>query len=177
MRMILILLAVMIVASGCETLTGQQQRLAQTRLHNEVANMKVDLNRLERRLEGIEADRESIYIQLADLQQLITESNARHEAELGAVDAQVKAQMQAQEALRRELADELSKRIAKILETQAAATTATRAQSGYVHTVKAGQTLSEIAREYHVSTAVIVKENNLKNPHDIKVGQELFIPD
>lgn len=178
MRNVFLVLGVLAVGSGCETLTGQQERVAQTRLYNEVANQKVLIQRLEQRLGGLEAEREVLYARMADLQQALTESDSRRHAELAAMHAQLTAQAQAQETLRRELADELSGRMAKILQSQAAAVkTADRTQPGWVHVVKAGQTLSEIAREYNASTAAIVKANNLKNPHDIKVGQELFVPE
>ncbi len=178
MRNLFLILVVLVVGSGCETLTGQQQRVAQTRLYNEAANQNVQLQRLEQRLGGLEAEREVLYARMADLQQALNESDSRRHAELSAIQAQLKAQAQAQETLRRELADELSGRMAKILQTQAATVrTTARSQPGWVHVVKSGQTLSEIAREYGASSAAIVKANNLKNPHDIKVGQELFIPE
>lgn len=178
MRNLFLVLGVLAVTSGCETLSGQRQRMDQTRLHNEMANQKIQIQRLEQRLDGMEAEREVLYVQMAALQQSLAVSESRRHAELSALHAQLTAQAQAQESLRRELADELSGRMAKILQTQAAtASTAARTQPGWVHTVKSGQTLSEIAREYNASTAAIVKANNLKNPHDIKVGQELFIPE
>ncbi len=179
MRNLFLVLGVLVVGSGCETLTGQQQRVAQTRLYNEVTNQKVEIQRLSQRLDGMEAEREVLYAQMAALQQALVETDSRRHAELAGVHAQLTAQAQAQERLRRELADELSGRMAKILQTQAAtaATAGVRKQAGYAHTVKAGQTLSVIAREYKTTTDAIVKANNLKSPHDIKVGQELFIPE
>jgi LysM repeat protein len=178
MRAIFLVLGVLVVGSGCETLTGQQQRVAETRLYNEMTTQKVAIQRLEQRLEGLEAEREALYGQMAALQQALSESNSRRQAELETVHAQLTAQAQAQATLRRELADELSGRMAKILQTQAtSASTGARKQAGYAHTVKAGQTLSVIAREYKTTTDAIVKANNLKSANDIKVGQELFIPE
>ena len=177
MKNFILVLGLLLIGCGCETLSGQQQRLAQTRLYNEVATLKVEIQRLEQRLGGLEQEREMLHSQMGALQQALSESDSRRHAELAALHAQLVAQSQAQETMRRELADDLSAKMAKILQSQAAASPATRKQAGYVHVVKAGQTLSEIAREYNASTAVIVKENNLKNPNDIKVGQELFIPE
>jgi len=177
MKNFILVLGLLLIGCGCETLSGQQQRLAQTRLYNEVATLKVEIQRLEQRLGGLEQEREMLHSQMGALQQALSESDSRRHAELAALHAQLVAQSQAQETMRRELADDLSAKMAKILQSQAAASPSTRKQAGYVHVVKAGQTLSEIAREYNASTAVIVKENNLKNPNDIKVGQELFIPE
>jgi len=177
MKNIFFVLGLLLIGCGCETLSGQQQRLAQTRLYNEVATLKVEIRRLEQRLGGLQQEREMLHAQMGALQQALSESDSRSHAELAALHTQLVAQAQAQATMRRELADDLSAKMAKILQSQAAASPSTRKQAGYVHVVKAGQTLSEIAREYNASTAVIVKENNLKNPNDIKVGQELFIPE
>lgn len=178
MRKLFLVLGALAVGSGCETLTGQQQRVSQTRLYNEVANLKIEIQRLDQRLGGLEAEREVLYAQMAEMQKALSESDSRRHAELVSLHAQVTAQAQAQEGMRRELADELSGRMAKILQTQSASSgSGGRKQAGYAHTVKAGQTLSVIAREYKTTADAIVKANNLKSANDIKVGQELFIPE
>lgn len=45
-----------------------------------------------------------------------------------------------------------------------------------VHVVKAGETLSGIARLYGVSMNAIVQANNLSNPNVLSIGQRLVIP-
>lgn len=45
-----------------------------------------------------------------------------------------------------------------------------------VHTVRAGETLLEIARLYNVNAADITSANNLANPNQIQPGQQLTIP-
>jgi len=59
-----------------------------------------------------------------------------------------------------------------------ASTSAAPAGNGasVIHTVKAGETLSQIAAQYNVSVAAIVLANNLKNPDVIFVGEQLAIP-
>ncbi|WP_375765049.1 C39 family peptidase [Archangium gephyra] len=42
--------------------------------------------------------------------------------------------------------------------------------------IQRGQTLSEIARQYHTSVAELVKLNHLKNANFIVAGQQLFVP-
>ncbi len=44
------------------------------------------------------------------------------------------------------------------------------------HTVRIGETLSEIARDYGVSTSALMNANNISNPNRIFVGQSLCIP-
>lgn len=173
-----ILAALMAACCGCETITGQQRRVAETRLHSEIANMRTDIARMEQRIAGLEAEREVLHAQVAALQSEGSQADSRRDAELAAMDVKLKEQAQEQIRMRRELADELSGRMAKIMQTQAASSAkATRTQAGYEHEVKVGQTLSEIAREYKVSSAAIIKANNMKNPDDLRVGQKLFIPE
>jgi len=50
-----------------------------------------------------------------------------------------------------------------------------KAPSKLIHTVKAGDTLSKIAKTYGVSLDTIVKANNIKNINLIHVGQKLII--
>lgn len=45
-----------------------------------------------------------------------------------------------------------------------------------VHIVQTGETLSVIARQYGVTITDIVQANNLANPNQLSVGQELIIP-
>jgi LysM repeat protein len=45
-----------------------------------------------------------------------------------------------------------------------------------IHVVQVGETLSEIARTYGVTTEAIVQANGLDNPNAISVGQALVIP-
>jgi len=178
MKKLVFLAALLAIGSGCETITGQQRRVAETRLYSEVANMRADIARIEQRIAGLEAERELLHAQVADLQSGLRQADSRRGADLAAMDAQLKAQSQEQVRMRREITDELSGRMAKIMQTQAvSASKAARTQAGYEHEVKAGQTLSEIAREYKVSSAAIIKANNMKNPDDLRVGQKLFIPE
>ncbi len=45
-----------------------------------------------------------------------------------------------------------------------------------VYTVRSGDTLYSIARRFGVTVQTIQQRNNLANPNDIKVGQQLIIP-
>lgn len=45
-----------------------------------------------------------------------------------------------------------------------------------IHVVKAGETLTSIAREYGTTVAALVRVNQLSNPDKLKVGQELRLP-
>ena len=175
-NMTFLLVAVAIMGSGCETLSGRQRRQSETRLHHEITNMKASIQRLEQRLDGLEAGREDVYAQLADLQLNQDRVAAQRGAELEALDSKLAAQKAAAERTRKELVDKLSRKMADIIKTSAPAN-AVRSESGYEHVVKPGETLSEIAKAYGVKVSVITKSNSLKNPDDLRVGQKLFIPE
>lgn len=49
-------------------------------------------------------------------------------------------------------------------------------QAARFHTVKRGETLSSIARRYGTTSGKIARENNIKNPNRIYVGQKLTLP-
>jgi LysM repeat protein len=44
------------------------------------------------------------------------------------------------------------------------------------YTVKSGDTLSKIAKQFGVTVDALVKANNIANPNLIKLGQVLKIP-
>lgn len=50
------------------------------------------------------------------------------------------------------------------------------AHSGNIHVVRAGESLSQIARYYGVTVSVMAHHNGISNPNRIYVGQHLRIP-
>jgi LysM repeat protein len=172
-----LLIAISILSSGCETLTGKQRRQSELRTHGEMRNIKASIQRLEERLDGIEAGREDLYEQISDLRATQGQVDARRGAELRAIESKLAAEREAQERARKAMVDKLSKQVSTIVKTQAAATSSRRSESGYEHVVKGGETLSEIAKAYGVRISVITKANKLKNPDDLRLGQTLFIPE
>lgn len=45
-----------------------------------------------------------------------------------------------------------------------------------LHTVKSGETLYSIAREYNVPVDAIAKANGIKDPTELQIGRQLIIP-
>jgi len=45
-----------------------------------------------------------------------------------------------------------------------------------IHTVRPGETLSEIAQRYNTSTRELARTNRLRDPNQLAVGQELWVP-
>lgn len=60
---------------------------------------------------------------------------------------------------------------------QDAAVSQLPSQMGRVHVVSPGETLSAIARMYHVSVSILQRVNDVKDPTRLQVGQDLFIPE
>jgi LysM repeat protein len=161
--------------SGCETLSGQQRRQREIRLKNDIANLKASVERIERRLDGIEEGREDLYSRISCTQKRGAKSEAQHQAEIDALESQLAAQRAEQDKMRKDLVAKLSEKMETIIKSQTA--TAYGDVSGVVHTVQSGETLSAIAAAYGVKSTTIIKVNRLKNPDDLKIGQRLTIPD
>lgn len=45
-----------------------------------------------------------------------------------------------------------------------------------IHVVESGEYLTQLANRYHTTTEAILKVNNLGNPKQVRIGQELIIP-
>lgn len=48
--------------------------------------------------------------------------------------------------------------------------------SSQIHTVRRGETLSEIAERYHTSSHELARRNRLRDPNQLEIGQELELP-
>jgi LysM repeat protein len=162
--------------SGCETLSARQRRQGETRLHSDIANLKVSVQRLEQRLDGIEAGNEQVHAQIADLRHVQDRAFEKNGASFQEIERKMAAQSTALKRIRKEMVADLSQRMAKIIQSQPRPARAA-SDSGYEHVVKPGETLSEIAKAYGVKAKVITSANKLKNPDDLRVGQKLFIPE
>ncbi len=170
---------------GCTTVGMEQQRNQEMRLAGEVSDLRITVQRLEHRMAGLSAEQDVMGQDLERLRGELRQGQVRQQADLAGLVARLDAQSKAQVALRKELADDLSSRMAAILETQTRAQAAAhqrttargpRAQTGYEHEVQPGETLSEIARAYGVSSAAIIEANQMRNPDVLRAGQKLFIP-
>lgn len=166
------LCGVMLATSGCETVSSQKRRQRDARIMNDIINLKANVQRLEQRLDGIEAGNEDIYSKISSTQSSRARLEAQHRAELEALESKLAAQRAEQERIRKQMVADLSSKVEKIIKTQSAPVV-----SGVEHTVHPGETLSEIAKAYGVKIKAIIKANRLKNPDDLRVGQKIIIPD
>ncbi len=141
------------------------------RLAERVNAMQEDYARLEQRLSQVEP-------QLKTLTTLQNE-NAKLRDDVKTLRdelAQVKAD---RETMRKQISDDIAGRITTLINQQNASvkTQKTATETGRLHVVEAGQTLSEIARAYKTTVAIITKANNMTSADRLRIGQELFIPD
>ena len=167
-----------------ELLLQQVERLA-----GQVDALRQDYANLEQRAAQLEqraTQAEQRAAQAAEQQRAVAalqDENAKLRDSVQALRgdlAQVKAD---RETLRKQITDDLAAKIAAAIEKQNTARpgrppgNADGKETGRLHVVEAGQSLSEIATAYKSTVAVIMKANNLADANKLRIGQELFIPD
>ncbi len=152
--------------------------------------------RAQTQLEQLLETTRRLQAQIDALEQTQIQQSSQGEARLNQARQELNAAVAENDALRRELdslraeqdrirksVDDLPSRVSKAVEAamppapaRPARQPTGRAAVGYEHVVEANQTLSAIAQAYKVPLNVIVRENNIKNPAEIYVGQKIFIP-
>lgn len=167
----------MLLFTGC--VTTQEQRTGQLQ-------MQVDRQAMVFRVDQLEAqvsDQTQAFAYLQQQVEGLRAEIARLEAALASQRREASEALAAERALRERekqaMVDELSRRMAELIARQSAAAAPVRgrAESGYEHVVKPGETISQIAAAYRVTVDAIVRANNLKNPDNVRAGQKLFIPE
>jgi hypothetical protein len=153
---------------------GARLRLAQDQA-------SIDAARNRARLDAVEQGQRQLEASLAAMESQ-SRAAAGLNAEVAALRRDVTALRAERDQLRKEIVDDLSARVAKIMAAQGASTSrqpspAPRAQSGRLHKVERGQTLSVIARAYKTTVEAVMKANNMTNPNQLREGMELFIPE
>lgn len=173
-----------IVQIGCQTTAGwEEQQRRDARLTSEMESVRVGMQRLEHRIADIIREQETLGQDLQTVRYEMQQNTAQTDVALTALSARLDEQSRSQVALREDLTQDLSSRMASILQSQAQSQsrqrvpTGSRAEAGYEHEVRQGETLSEIARAYGVSSRDIIHANNLSNADILRIGQKLFIPD
>lgn len=164
---------------GCTTFTNygrareMQEAAEKQRLHAE-------FRRLDGRLQGVEMENADLRREIQALRAEITRVAAEHRVVLDERLREMDGRMQEAERVRgtdREaILGAVSKEVTTLVNSLRQGDTVAMTEDGYVHVIKQGQTLSEIAEAYKVTVALIVRANHLKDPHAIRMGQKLFIP-
>jgi len=149
-----------------QAMLEQQALREKAMLKSQISGMDQAQSRLNERLDRLEAQ---------------TRENARLRDEIAALHRELDQVKSDREAMRKQIVDDLTVRINKFVASVQATATANRPpasvkQNGYMHTVAAGQKLTDIAKAYKTTAAAIRRANNLKND-TLKTGQTLFIPE
>lgn len=166
-----------ILTGGCASFLAEQQQASELQ-SSQIYALKAEVARLKEQVSGLERGQQEIFQQLQA-------AGDGDQAELRALKATVARLEQTVSALessraqdRQEIASSVARRMADVMKSQSSSGSGgSGSESGYEHTVQAGQTLSEIAAAYKVSVSAIMKANNISRPEALKVGQKLFIPE
>lgn len=177
--------AVLLGGGGCVATTGA--------VATREANLRADYDLVNEKIRRIEGDAESMRRQLEylgeELRRIQTRSAAAAEtqsaslqAALAALEARIQRLETQRETDRREIIETLSRRVADLVNAQAAAAAPRSGGAGpggyaYEHIVTGGETLSRIAQAYGTTVSAILKANNLPNADTLRVGQKLLIPE
>ncbi len=163
--------------TGCETVSRQQHSQDQAQVKTQIMTLRSNVDRLNARVDGIVTEREKIYSQLQSLHQTLNENTQVMDGRISAIEANMGMLAEQQKSDKDDIVNSLSQRMANLVQEQSSSRTASISSEGYEHTVKSGQTLSEIAAAYGVTREIVVRANNLKNENMLRVGQVLFIPE
>ncbi len=175
-------IALVVSLSGCQTTGWEQQQRQDERLASEISELRVSMQRMEHRLSDLIGEQDDLGADLLSLRDALREQSSRSDSSFSALSSRLDEQEARQRALRQELTEDLSRRMEEVIRTQVRAASASqrprgsRAEVGYEHEVQSGETLSEIARAYGVTSQDIMQANDLRNPDVLRVGQTLFIP-
>lgn len=174
--------------TGCTTTRDLDEPPAASQA--DVNYLREEIRRLNSRLDASEAELGRVQgdVVAAQSSQPAYASAAQVQSVQGQLDdlqRQIRALDAARAQDKKEIYDDISRKIATLLKSAPAASSRPAAsskprsgsQSGIEHVVQPGESLSKIAAAYGVSMAVIVEENGLSSPDNIRVGQKLFIPD
>ena len=175
-----------LLAAGCVTLydpaAEQQEALRQ---RQQAAAQQERFDRINVRLETLQAEVDRLR---ADLDRRSAEQGRAGSAEMLAVRESIEdvnrrlaAESAARERDRKVILDSVSTMLKSSSAGRSSSSSTTRrptttARQGVLHKVESGETLSAIATAYKVSSSAILDANGLKNPNQLRVGQELVIP-
>lgn len=165
-------------ASGCVTLVDEN---AMTRQQADMDIIREDIQKLSERLNSVQLEQQNLTREMDALKKAPRE-DADSRARIDELNRQIRAVNSAREADRKQIVEELSRKVAAIVGGSAGVSSGSSggsrsatSETGYEHVVKAGETLSKIAKEYKVSVATIRQANGLKSDV-VRLGQKLFIP-
>jgi LysM repeat protein len=165
---------------GCVTLDESRQA-DRIRERAESDRVEQNLARLQERVDALERAREQILGEIETLRKGLGSDWAAAQDRITRMESALKEAEVSRQKERQGLTEAITRKLSEWTSSQpprgAASASPSRYQEGLEHVVKAGETLSAIAAAYKVKPEAIVKANSLKDPHRLRVGQRLFIPE
>jgi LysM repeat protein len=171
--------AVSAAVSLCGCATSGQQLAENARLRADLVLLREDLVRAEGRLEGLDLESRRIAKELEETRKTTgqdREAAAETARKIKDIENRIEQAESSRVADKEEIIRQISAKMAELIAKSAASRGKAHAVSGYEHIVKSGETLSQIAEAYNVSSQAIIDENGLQNPNLLREGQKLFIP-
>lgn len=144
--------------------------------------MRENVQRLNEKLNGIQLEQQNLARDIEALRKAPSQDQATR-SRIESLERQIQALDAARDTDRKQIVDDVSRKVAALVgansgggSSAGGGRSAGTSETGYEHIVKAGESLSAIAKAYKVSVSAIMKANGIKSTDKIRVGQKLFIP-
>lgn len=172
----------LLMSGGCVTMTQEDYAQQQS----DMTSLREDAHKIHERQQAVDMELQALH---RDIETTRAGSNdAGLRARLDEMDRRIQALAAARSADRQEIVDDISRRVATMMNgggtsratgskspSVHSSPTQTKTETGYEHVVKAGETLSVIAKAYGTTSSAILRASNLKSSA-IHAGQKLFVP-
>ena len=172
----------LLAAGGCVTMTQEDYAQQQA----DMTTLREDVRKVRERQQSVDMELQALHRDIETTRSGSNDSGLR--ARLDELDRRIQTLAAARDTDRREIVEDISRRVATMMNgggtsraagnkssAGRASQTQTKTETGYEHVVKAGETLSAIAKAYGTTAGAILKASNLKS-ENIHVGQKLFVP-
>ncbi len=157
-------------------------RERETRERADAMMVRDEITRMRGRQENLQVQVDEIWDELQSMRE--TERRQHREAldtlasQVSDLERQISRLETARAQDRKEIIDRMTATISQMLASSAAAQPTSRgSQTGVEHTVRPGETLSEIASAYGVTVRALIQANSMENPDRIRAGDRVFVPD
>ena len=165
---------------GCASMTGPNPDEA--RRDADVQMMAQRLNELQEQVKAVQQENQSLVQEMEQVRAASRGAGSTVQSRLDALEKQLQTLQKARAEDRQAIIDDISHKIQGMLAGSAGRSSSSSSgggsssDTGYEHVVKSGETLSEIAHAYGVTTSAIRQANRMKSD-TVRVGQKLFIPE
>ena len=149
---------------------------------DQMASVEQRLRVLEQQVEVLINSKNDIYMQLDNLNAELYNQKQNVQKTLANANAKT-ADVDKKIAIAKvEIITEISSKVSKIIAANSSSTSqgnykSTGQQVGYEHVVQPGETISQIAAAYGVTTKSIMQANNIKDARLVRAGKTIFVPE